>query len=132
MRYPGDTCTKLAGDKEALFIHNNILANSNEDVKQLFNYLAELWARLEPDMIAGSVYERKQKGLPLFEDAAAPTPTRSTTTGGNGSTAGTTPSTPSAFEPQAGLAGRSNVQESRQSRILNNPVEDVDLFDDNF
>lgn len=130
LRYPGDTCTKLAGDKEALFIHNNILANSNEDVKQLFNYLAELWARLEPDMIAGSVYERKQKGLPLFEDAAAPT--HSTTTGGSGSAAGTVASTPSAFEPQAGLAGRSNVQESRQSRILNNPVEDVDLFDDNF
>ena len=127
----GDTCTVLTGEPKPLFIHGVVLSKSNDENLELFNYLAELWAKICPNSVAGSVYERRLKGLSLFDDDAVPVKTKITTT-------------PSEFDnPRAAMPDSSKIEpdvqaffqergilERGNNKILNNPVEEIDLFDD--
>lgn len=71
LNHIGDTCTFLKGFPEAMFIHSAVLAEDNEGNKQLFKYLADMWARICPDSVAGSVYERVLEGRGVVDAAPA-------------------------------------------------------------
>ena len=68
LTHVGDTCTVIKEMPEAMFIHSVALAKENEENKQLFHYLAELWARICPDSVAGSIYERVKAGKSVVDD----------------------------------------------------------------
>lgn len=127
----GDTCTVLAGEPKPLFVHGVVLSKTNDENAQLFNYIAELWAKICPNSVAGSVYERKLKDLPLFDDTSVSIKTKIA-------------SAPSEFaNPRASMPDSSRIEpdvqaffqekgilERGNNKILNNPVEEIDLFDD--
>ena len=69
LSHVGDTCTVIKEFPEAMFIHSVALAKENEENKQLFHYLAELWARICPDSVAGSIYERIKQGKSVVDDS---------------------------------------------------------------
>ena len=68
--HTGDTCTVLKGYPEAMFIHSVALAKTNEENKKLFSYLGDLWAKICPDSVAGSVYEIIKNGGSVLDAAA--------------------------------------------------------------
>lgn len=117
----GDTCTVLTGEPKPLFIHGVVLSKSNDENLELFNYLAELWAKICPNSVAGSVYERRLQGKSIFDDDLG------------------VRASSSDFEinanPRATLSQDTIINQEpnimlHNNNILNNPVEEIDLFDD--
>ena len=117
----GDTCTVLTGEPKPLFIHGVVLSQSNDENLELFNYLAELWAKICPNSVAGSVYERRLQGKSIFDDDLG------------------VKASSSDFEinanPRATLSQDTIINQEpnimlHNNNILNNPVEEIDLFDD--
>ena len=127
----GDTCTVLAGEPKPLFVHGVVLSKTNDENAQLFNYIAELWSKICPNSVAGSVYERKLKGLSLFDDDTVPVKTKITTAPSDFSNPRVSMPDSSKIEPdvQAFFQER-GILERGNNKILNNPVEEIDLFDD--
>lgn len=70
LTHKGDTCTVLKGFPEAMFIHSVALAKTNEENKKLFSYLGDLWARVCPESVAGSVYEILKNGGDVLDAAS--------------------------------------------------------------
>lgn len=51
----GDMAVKLLGFQNTIYIHGPALNNTNVENNETFNYLRLVWAKLEPDEVAGSL-----------------------------------------------------------------------------
>lgn len=56
LNHVGDMAIKLNDEVE--FCHGAILSATNDENNNLFNFLTQLWLKIEPESIKGSVYER--------------------------------------------------------------------------
>lgn len=58
LRNQGDMAIKLNNDK-AMYVHASILTDSNTGNMELISYMRKLWGKLEPEMMEGSVYNKR-------------------------------------------------------------------------
>lgn len=59
LNHVGDMALKLNDEVE--FCHGAILSASNDVNNDLFNFLTQLWLKIEPESLKGSVYEKTMK-----------------------------------------------------------------------
>lgn len=64
LTHVGDTAIRL-GNEETKFMHGIVLAKSNEEYDELFDYLAKLWVKIDPGCERGSVYEEHMNSMKI-------------------------------------------------------------------
>lgn len=70
----GDMAVKMVTvDSEVMFAHAPVLCKDNPECNQLFNYMTQVWAKIEPEEYESSYHYRKNKGL-LNEPQQVSTP----------------------------------------------------------
>jgi hypothetical protein len=57
----GDMAVRFGNDP-TFFVHSAVLAPSNDEMDELFDFLARFWSKIEPDSVANSVMA-KPKGV---------------------------------------------------------------------
>ena len=66
--HPGDMACKL-NNTEVLFAHSAVISEDNEGVDKFYNFLTNLWLKLEPETFKGSKLEKDIKtGLRSIEE----------------------------------------------------------------
>lgn len=66
LSHVGDMCVKLQGS-DAMFVHSVALAKENDEIRRLFKFLGEMWAKICPESVPGSVYEKINNGIDFEE-----------------------------------------------------------------
>ena len=71
LEHVGDMCVALQDCQEGMFVHAVALAKGNDENTALFKYLGALWAKVCPDSVPGSVYERMLNNQSLLDATSA-------------------------------------------------------------
>ncbi len=80
---PGDMAVKMVTvDSDVMFGHAPVLCNDNPECNQLFAYMTQIWAKVEPEEYESSYHYKKAHGMPT-EMTNNYAPTSTTTNEGN-------------------------------------------------
>ena len=60
LTHMGDMAVKLNNDP-TLFVHGAVLADTNEGVTEMYDFLSRFWGKIEPESVKDSVLAEKQK-----------------------------------------------------------------------
>lgn len=60
LTHQGDMAVRFNND-DPLFVHSVVLASSNEENSDLFDFMLKFWNKIEPESIKGSLYEKRQQ-----------------------------------------------------------------------
>lgn len=114
----GDMCVKLQGI-DPMFVHSVALSKENDHIRSLFKFLADMWAKICPDSVSGSVYEKYLAGE-LF--------TQGTEEEENERDIAVPVTQPTSSQSTAGQSTRSRAQNSGSA--TNRVVQDVSFTSD--